>query len=62
MIYIDCPACSKSNLLHGIDNIHSGQTFICGQCFQPFVIKIYLHPPEKMEVIPQGQIFEEAKK
>ena len=62
MIYIDCPQCSKSNLVHGVENIYSGLTFICAKCKEPFVIDIHHRDMEQIEIVYQGHIIEEEKK
>ena len=40
MIYIDCPKCTKSTLVHHVENIHDGQRVICIGCRR--VIEIHL--------------------
>jgi len=40
MIYIDCPQCAKSNLVHGVENIHDKQHFVCLNCKARLVVKI----------------------
>ena len=40
MIYIDCPKCTKSTLVHHVENIYHGQRVICTGCRR--VIEIHL--------------------
>ena len=55
MIYIHCPRCAKANLIHNIEDIHSGMVFVCGKCYEPLIIEIHARYRAKdIEVSPRN--------